>query len=694
MDTPNFKLPDYYINRELSAIEFNQRVLHQAKDASIPLLERLKFLCIVSTNLDEFFEIRVSGLRQRLELGLPPQGPDLLSAKQVLGDISERAHSLVDEQYRLLNEDLIPALESEGIRFVRRTRWRPAHRVWLRDYFHREIEPVLSPTSLDPARPFPKLLNKSLNFIVGLKGMHAFGRPVQRAIVQAPRSLPRLIQLDPSLPDTGPNDFVFLSSVIHAFVDELFTGMEIQGCHQFRVTRNSDLYVETEEVDDLMRAVEGELIAARYGEAVRLEIAHDCPAEHMDYLLEMFELDRGDLYPVDGPVNLNRLLAVYQLTSRDDLRDGPFVPGQQKALVAADNLFAAIAERDILLHHPFESYGPVIDFIGKAAQDPDVLAIKMTLYRTGPHSPIVDALVTAAQAGKEVTVSIELRARFDEAANIKLANRLQEAGAHVVYGVVGFKTHCKLALVVRRESGRLRRYVHLGTGNYHTGTARLYTDYSLLSAEEALAEDVHHVFLQLTSLMQTPPLRRLYQSPFNLHQRILEHIDQEIRNVESGGAGHIIAKLNALVEPEVIRALYRASCAGVMVDLIVRGICCLRPGIPGVSDNIRVRSVVGRFLEHSRVYYFHANGEEHIFCSSADWMDRNFFRRVEVCFPVLSENLKARVIADLDLGLSDNSQAWELKADGSYRLVRPAPGEEIRSCQVELLRQLAEAGTA
>ena len=691
MDTPNLRLPDYFINRELSALEFNRRVLHQAKDASIPLLERLKFLCIVSTNLDEFFEIRVSGLRQRQALNLPPQGPDMLTARQALGDISQRTHALVDDQYRLLNEELIPALENEGIRFVRRTRWRPTHREWLRNYFNREIEPVLSPTSLDPARPFPKILNKSLNFIVGLKGMHAFGRPVQRAIVQAPRSLPRLIRLDPSLPDTGPNDFVFLSSVIHAFVDELFTGMEIQGCHQFRVTRNSDLYVETEEVDDLMRAVEGGLISARYGEAVRLEIAHDCPAEHVDYLLEMFELDRGDLYLVDGPVNLNRLMAVYQLSGREDLHDTPFTPGQQTAVVAADNLFAAIAERDILLHHPFESFGPVIDFVDRASQDPDVLALKMTLYRTGPDSPIVQALVRAAQAGKEVTVSIELRARFDEAANIKLANRLQEAGAHVVYGVVGFKTHCKLALVVRREGGRLRRYVHLGTGNYHTGTARIYTDYSLLSADESLGEDVHHVFLQLTSLMQTPPLRRLYQAPFNLHQQILEHIDTEIRNVESGGAGHIIAKLNALVEPEVIRALYRASCGGVMVDLVVRGICCLRPGIPGVSDNIRVRSIVGRFLEHSRVYYFHANGDEHIFCSSADWMDRNFFRRVEVCFPVLSENLKARVISDLDLCLSDNCQAWELGADGDYRLRRPSPGDEPLSAQGRLLRQLAES---
>jgi len=691
VDTPNLKLPDYYINRELSALEFNRRVLHQAKDTRIPLLERLKFLCIVSTNLDEFFEIRVSGLRQREELGLPPQGPDMQGARQVLADISERTHALVEEQYRLLNQGLIPALESEGIRFVRRSRWRPAHREWLRDYFHREIEPVLSPTSLDPARPFPKILNKSLNFIVGLKGMHAFGRPCQRAIVQAPRSLPRLIRLDSSLPGTGANDFVFLSSVIHAFVEELFTGMEIQGCYQFRVTRNSDLYVDTEEVDDLMRAVEGELISARYGQAVRLEIAHDCPAEHVGYLLEMFELDESDLYRVEGPVNLNRLMSVYQMVARDDLRDKPFTPGLNKAITSADNIFAAIAAGDILLHHPYEGFGPVIDFMVRASEDPDVLAIKLTLYRTGDASPIVDALVKAAQAGKEVTVSIELRARFDEAANIQLANRLQEAGAHVVYGVVGFKTHCKLALVVRREAGRLRRYCHLGTGNYHTGTARIYTDYSLLTADEALGEDVHHVFLQLTSLMQTPPLQRIYQAPFNLHERIIHHIDDEIRNVEAGGAGHIIAKLNALVEPEVIRALYRASCAGVMIDLLVRGICCLRPGIPGVSENVRVRSIVGRFLEHSRVYYFHSNGDEKVFCSSADWMDRNFFRRVEVCFPVQDQELKARIISDLDTCLSDNCQAWELGADGDYRRIVPEPGNgDPVSAQLSLLRHMAE----
>lgn len=689
VDTPNLKLPEYYINRELSSLEFNRRVLHQVADPANPLLERLKFLCIVSTNLDEFFEIRVSGIKQREELGAPPQGPDMLTPAQVLADISREAHTLVEEQYRLLNTTLIPALDAEGIRFIRRTRWTVEQRAWLRDYFHREIEPVLSPVSLDPARPFPRILNKSLNFIVGLHGTHAFGRPCQRAIVQAPRSLPRLIRLDPAIAATGPNDFVFLSSVIHAFVDELFTGMQITGCYQFRVTRNSDLYVDEEEVEDLMHAVQGELTASRYGDAVRLEIAHDCPEEHVDYLLHMFELGEQDLYRVEGPVNLNRLIAVFALAGRDDLKDAPFTPALPWAYSSADNIFAAIRQSDILLHHPYDSFAPVMELISRSAQDPDVLAIKITLYRTGPDSPIVDALVKAAQANKEITVSIELRARFDEAANIALANRLQEAGAHVVYGVVGFKTHCKMTMIVRREGGRLRRYVHLGTGNYHPGTARSYTDYSLLTADEAIGEDVHHVFLQLTSLMQTPPLSCLYHAPFTMHARILQLIEDEIRNVQNDGAGHIIAKLNALVEPEVIRALYRASAAGVIVDLIVRGICCLRPGVPGVSDNIRVRSIVGRFLEHSRVYYFHANGAEKVFCSSADWMDRNFFRRIETCFPIHAPALKARIISDLDSWLSDNTQAWELQVDGSYRLLEPGPEADPLSAQGVLLRQLA-----
>jgi polyphosphate kinase len=689
LDQVNHNLPEYFINRELSALEFSRRVLHQAKDPATPLLERLKFLCIVSTNLDEFFEIRVSGLKQREEITAAPPGPDMLPPRQVLHEIGRQAHELVAEQYRLLNEEIMPALEAEGVRFVRRVRWTQAHRDWLRGYFHREIEPVLSPISLDPARPFPRILNKSLNFIVGLEGTHAFGRPCDRAIVQAPRSLPRLIQLSPEIPHTGPHDYVFLSSVIHAFVEELFVGMEITGCYQFRVTRNSDLYVDEEEVDDLMRALEGELIASRYGAAVRLEIAHDCPTDLTDFLLQMFSLDAEDVYRVDGPVNLNRLVAICDMSRRSDLKFPPFTPGVPREIVDSENIFAAIRRRDLLLHHPYESFAPVLDFISRSAEDPDVVSVKLTLYRTGPDSAIVDCLVAAAQAGKEVTVIVELRARFDEAANIKLANRLQESGAHVIYGVVGYKTHCKMALVVRREGGQLRRYVHLGTGNYHTGTARLYTDYSLLSADEVLGDDVHQVFLQLTSLMRTPPLRRLYQAPFALHRELLSRIENEIHSVQSGSNGYIIAKLNALVEPEIIRALYRASQAGVMIDLIVRGLCCLRPGIPGVSENIRVRSIVGRFLEHSRVYYFHADGEENIYLSSADWMERNFFRRVEVCFSVIDPNLKARLLTDLDNYLSDSMQAWELQSDGRYRLLS-ATDAAPSAAQLSLLRELAE----
>ena len=494
--------------------------LKQAMDTSVPLLERLKFLCISSTNLDEFFEIRVSGLKHRLAVNAAPAGPDNLSSADVLRTVTEEANSLVKEQYRLLNDELIPALRDAGIRFVRRDDWSPAQRVWLEQYFRTEIVPLLSPTTLDPTRPFPRILNKSLNFIVSLDGRDAFGRPCHRAIVQAPRSLPRLIPLPPTLEGTGKSDFVFLSSVIHAFVDQLFAGMEIDGCYQFRVTRNSDLFIDDEDVDDLMTALEGELFESRYGAAMRLETAHDCPEELAAYLLEHFRLTRADLYQVPGPVNLNRLLAVYDLVDRPELKYPPFTPGMPKALVKT-NIFEAISKQDILLHHPFESFAPVIDFIYRAATDPDVLAIKQTLYRTTPDSPLVESLVSAAKAGKEVTVLIELRARFDEAANIELASKLQEAGAHVVYGVVGYKTHCKMALVVRREHGKLRRYVHLGTGNYHPRTARAYTDYGLLSANVALGEDVHQVFMQLTSLMRTPDLNLLSQSPFNLHDRLL-----------------------------------------------------------------------------------------------------------------------------------------------------------------------------
>jgi polyphosphate kinase len=689
VDTINLNLPQYYINRELSQLEFNKRVLCQAEDRRLPLLERLKFLCISSTNLDEFFEIRVAGLKQRVEISSSPAGPDNLSPAEVLAEIAEATRRLVADQYRLLNDELIPALRSEGIHFIRRDDWTPEQRAWLEQHFETQIVPVLSPTTLDPTRPIPRILNKSLNFIVSLNGRDAFGRQCHRAIVQAPRSLPRLIQLPAELSTRGNSSFVFLSSVIHAFVDQLFSGIEITGCYQFRVTRNSDLYVDDEDVDDLMRALEGELFESRYGDAVRLETAHDCPDELASYLLEHFQLNEDDLYRVPGPVNLNRLLAVYDLVDRSDLKYPPFMPGVPKE-VLNQNVFEAIAESDILLHHPFESFAPVLDFVYRAANDPDVLAIKQTLYRTTPDSPLIENLVSAAKAGKEVTVMIELRARFDEAANIELASKLQEAGAHVVYGVVGYKTHCKMILVVRREQGKMRRYVHLGTGNYHPKTARAYTDYGLFTVNPVIGEDVHQVFMQLTSLMRTEKLELLSQSPFGLHERLLELIKRETRNAGSGGTGHIIAKLNALVEPQLIRALYEASNAGVFVDLIVRGICCLRPGIPSVSENIRVRSIVGRFLEHTRCYYFHNAGEEEVYCASADWMDRNMFRRIEIMFPVLEQRLKRRLIADLDAYLADNTQAWDLRANGEYRPLT-ADGSDAVCVQTALLQQLAES---
>ena len=689
MDTINLNLPQYYINRELSQLEFNKRVLCQAQDRRLPLLERLKFLCISSTNLDEFFEIRVAGLKQRVAISSSPAGPDNLSPSEVLAEIAVATQQLVADQYQLLNEEIIPALRNERIRFIRRDDWSDGQRRWLEQHFESQIIPVLSPTTLDPTRPIPRILNKSLNFIVSLSGRDAFGRQCDRAIVQAPRSLPRLIQLPAELCNGEESNFVFLSSVIHAFVDRLFSGIEITGCYQFRVTRNSDFYVDDEDVDDLMRALEGELFESRYGDAVRLETAHDCPQELASYLLEHFQLSTADHYRVPGPVNLNRLLAVYDLVDRGELKFPPFTPGVPKELVNT-NVFDAIAERDILLHHPFESFTPVLDFVHRAANDPEVLAIKQTLYRTTPDSPLVESLVSAAKAGKEVTVMIELRARFDEAANIELASKLQEAGAHVVYGIVGYKTHCKMILVVRRESGRMRRYVHLGTGNYHPKTARAYTDYGLFTADPVIGEDVHQVFMQLTSLMETEKLERVAQSPFGLHERLLEMIQREIRNAESGSTGHIIVKINALVEPQLIQALYEASNAGVFVDLIVRGICCLRPGIPGVSENIRVRSIVGRFLEHTRCYYFHNGGNEEIFCASADWMDRNMFRRIELMFPVLNPKLKQRLMADLDTYLADNTQAWELQAGGQY-LPLSVEGEDAVNAQKKLLQQLAES---
>jgi polyphosphate kinase len=686
MDIADLKRSDLYINRELSQLAFNRRVLEQSRDPGVPLLERLRFLCISSTNLDEFFEIRVAGLQQRLELAATPLSPDDMSATESLRAIRVEALQLVREQYRILNELLIPALTEQHIRLVKRTEWSPAQDAWLRRYFNDELLPVLSPLGLDPAHPFPKILNKSLNFIVPLEGKDAFGRHSGMAVVQAPRALPRVIQLPAA--DKAKQEFVLLSSVIHAYVDELFPGMKVSSCYQFRVTRNSDLYVDEEDVEDMLRAVQGELASRRYGDAVRLEIAAECPDETAAFLLKQFQLGQEDLYPAEGPVNLNRLSELYDLADRPDIKYPPFVPGIPRALSQGAAIFDVVRNGDVLLHHPFESFLPVVDFVHQAAADPKVLAIKQTLYRTGPESNVVDALVTAAQGGKEVTVVIELRARFDEADNIALANRLQDAGAHVVYGVVGYKTHAKMTLVVRREGRHLRRYVHLGTGNYHPRTARAYTDYGLITCDQQIGEDVNRIFMQLTSLGKVMKLNLLKQSPFTLHSSMIEMIERETKYAQAGKPARIILKMNALTESDVIQALYRASMAGVKIDLIVRGICCLRPGVPGISRNIRVRSIVGRFLEHSRVYYFHNNGKKELYCSSADWMERNFFRRVEVAFPVLNKRLRERIIRDLRRYLKDNVHAWLLQPDGHYRRAKPRK-KDARDSQAQLLAQLA-----
>jgi polyphosphate kinase len=612
-----------------------------------------------------------------------------MSASEVLKAINSRSHELVADQYRTLNELLLPALESQGVRFIRRTEWNKAQEAWLSKYFKEALQPVLSPLGLDPAHPFPRILNKSLNFMVSLSGKDAFGRNSGLAMISAPRSLPRVIQLPRDETDGGPHDFVFLSSVIHAHADDLFHGMTMTGFYQFRVTRNSDLFVDEEEIDDLLRAVEGELLTRHYGDSVRLEVAHNCPQDIIHFLREQFNVEEGDVYEVAGPVNLNRLQGIYDLCDRPDLKYPAFTPVLPQQLLDND-LFKIIAKRDILLHHPFESFLPVIDFVRQAAADPHVLAIKQTLYRSGPESAIVEALVKAAHSGKEVTVVIELRARFDEAANVALATRLQRAGVHVTYGVVGYKTHAKMILVVRREGKRLRHYVHLATGNYHLRTARLYTDYGLLTCRKYIGDDVHRVFNQLTSLGKVPKLNRLLHSPFTLHKGLMQKIAAEAEHAEAGRAARILIKVNALIEPQLIQALYRASQAGVEIDLIVRGMCSLRPGVRGISDRIRVRSIVGRFLEHTRVFYFLNGGNAQVYASSADWMERNMFRRVEVCFPLENTALRDRVIEDLEWYLKDNTHAWLLASDGSYQLTKPAQGEAPFSAQDALLESFAE----
>ena len=673
--------PSLYLNRELSQLDFNFRVLAQAQDATIPLLERLRFLCISCTNLDEFFEIRAATVRHAQDFDVP-LAPDGLSPVTVLRRIHERTAELVDAQYACWNEVLRPALADAGIRVLARETWNARQRRWLRAYFREEILPVLSPLGLDPAHPFPKILNKSLNLVVVLRGRDAFGRSGHLAIVRAPRSLPRIIRL-PQRVSGGEHDFVFLSAMLSEFVEDLFPGMAVRGAYQFRVTRNSELIVDEDEVENLALALRDELVGRGYLRAMRLEIAADCPEPIVRELLRNFDLPDNAVYRINGPVNLNRVIQVYNEADRPELKFPPFQPRQ---LAGSDAMFERLAAGDVLLHHPFDAFTPVLELLKQAAADPGVLAIKQTLYRTGRDSPIVEHLVQAARNGKDVTVVVELRARFDEEANLGLADRLQDAGVQVVYGVVGYKTHAKMLLVVRREGRRLRRYVHMGTGNYHSGTARAYTDLSLMTADPDVGSDVHQIFQQISGLAPAIRLERLLQSPFTLHGGVLERIEREARLAASGRPARIIAKMNALNEPQVVRALYAASQAGVQIDLIVRGACTLRPGVPGVSDNIRVRSIVGRFLEHTRVYWFGNDGAPETWCASADWLERNLLRRVETCFPILDPAIAARVYREaLQTYLDDNTNAWELQADGSYVQVSPADGELPHSAQSALL---------
>ncbi|WP_043307977.1 polyphosphate kinase 1 [Pseudomonas sp. ML96] len=676
-----------YIHRELSQLQFNIRVLEQALDESYPLLERLKFLLIFSSNLDEFFEIRVAGLKKQITFAREQAGADGLLPSQVLTRISEIAHEQVARQYAVLNDLLLPELAKHQVNFIRRRYWTPKIKTWVRRYFRDEIAPIITPIGLDPTHPFPLLVNKSLNFIVELEGVDAFGRDSGLAIIPAPRLLPRVIRVPEEVGGPGDN-FVFLSSMIHAQADDLFQGMKVKGCYQFRLTRNADLSVDAEDVDDLARALRGELFSRRYGDAVRLEVVETCPQHLTDYLLKQFSLNESELYRVNGPVNLTRLFAITGLESHPELQHGSFTPVIPKLLQNTENVFNVVGKQDILLLHPFESFTPVIDLLRQAAKDPNVLAIKQTLYRSGANSEIVDALVEAARSGKEVTAVIELRARFDEESNLQLASRLQAAGAVVIYGVVGFKTHAKMMLILRRENGELRRYAHLGTGNYHAGNARLYTDYSLLTADDALCEDLHKLFNQLIGMGKTLRMKKLLHAPFTLKKTLLDMIAREAQYASEGKPAHIMAKVNSLTDPKIIRALYKASQMGVRIDLVVRGMCCLRPGVPGVSHNIHVRSIVGRFLEHSRIYYFGNDGDEQLFLSSADWMERNLDKRVETCFPVEGKKLITRVKKELESYLSDNTQAWVLQADGRYQRVSPSGNANPRNAQAALLDKL------
>ena len=685
---PSLDSPELYLNQEYSRLKFNERVLIQATNPDVPLLERLRFLLIFASNMDEFFEIRLAGQKSQIEFGRENTGPDGNSPREVLKELHRRCHVITDRQHQIWNEVLLPELAMADVRFLNIENWTEQQSAWLKKYFKNEVAPVISPLGLDPAHPFPRLVNKSLNFILSLSGKDAFDRESGLAIVPVPRSLPRIIKVPEELCGQGDH-FIFLSSIIRAHVGELFPGMSVNECHQFRVIRNSDLDIIDAEVEDIAQALRGELSSRRFGSAVKLEVAHQCPEPLSDYLLQRFNLGEEELYKINGPVNLQRLLETLNLLDRPDISFPALVPGIPRRVRESSNMFQTISQGDLLLHHPYQSFSPVIDLVRQAARDPEVLAIKQTLYRSNSSSEVVEALIEAARNGKEVTAVVELRARFDEEDNLHFAARLQEAGAVVVYGVLTHKTHAKMLLIVRKEGKKLRRYFHLGTGNYHSGNARIYTDYSLLSSDEEFGNDVHKVFHQITGMGKEIKPQYLLHAPFTLHKRLLGLINAETEAAKKGQAARVILKCNGLTERKTIMALYQASCAGVKVDLLVRGMCCLRPGIPGVSDNIRVVSIVGRFLEHSRVYYF-KNAQQRVFASSADLMDRNLLRRVEVCFPILSTKLADRVKKELEVLLLDNQNAWELQADGEYLHTDVKDATAVFSAQNMLIDKYAQ----
>ncbi len=702
------------LNRELGILKFNERVLAMAADEAIPALERLRYITIVSSNLDEFFEIRVSELQQLARLGRDPAA----GHGTTLDQIATAARTLVTEQYRLLNESVLPRLAEHGVVILLSQQWTEKQRRWAERVFDTEIEPLLTPIALDPAHPFPRILNKSLNFIVELEGEDRLGRRAGVAIVQAPRVLPRVLSVPPETAGLA-HGVMLLSSIMLGFMHRIFPGFEVREAHQFRLTRNSDLSVHDDEVTDLREALQGELQSRHFGDEVRLEVSAGAPPHLVERLLREFDLQPRDCYAVNGPVNLVRLQQMIDLVDRADLQFEPFEAAVPPELQGPD-LFAAIRRRDILLHHPYQSFAPVMRFLLAAARDPAVVAIKQTVYRTGADSVLMQALIEAARAGKEVTVVVELMARFDEQTNINWAAKLAEAGAHVVYGVVGHKTHAKMAMVLRREpgaslaplehhtllaeppltgaaspTGGLRRYVHLGTGNYHPRTARLYEDFGLFTADPDLCADVHEVFHRLTGLGERGALRALAQSPFTLLDRVLGAIGRETEAARSGRPAWIAAKINALSSEPVIEALYEASQAGVQIDLIVRGVCTLRPGVPGLSDNIRVRSIIGRFLEHSRVYVFGHEGDPEVWLSSADWMDRNLLRRVEVAFPVRRADLRRRVIREaITAHMNRHEGAWVMDAEGNYARLSAAGRRAGRHSQQRLLERLVTGGPA